>query len=502
VGSVRTLIRLTHCAPYRRGQTDLNGDGSLEVVALTHDYTLQLLKPQPPGRAGEGFAPAAVVAQVSLLPAKISIGLDRRPVGFELLLVGPGRWLRGLGEARSSCRQAAAQPIRHPPIQPTRQVALAAGYIDPEPREKVVAPRKQVLVVVTAAWHVLAFDHNLNLLWEGDVEGASSKSHARLHEVAVAITPHRVRGSDRGLIVVGGDVEVGELAQEAEGAHEAPAAGAGRVGGVLEGVLQDELKWEAEQGEHARSAPKQGGSSGGSLESAAAGTEVGAGADTSRHFDYYAFEGGSGESRWSHRAGAFHGGELEAASEELTPQHSFKLDAEKLAGRHYGELSCREFRESLLHALPHLWTRPEDTRLEEAAFVRHREGAGAQKGQLARTAAARAANAGECVSGRLNKWPFVTTLSLSAPLMLKTFQIKTPPCHQLPRPRRRVPPLPPQEEPAALAGRRPREPHLQPQRPAPARRRGAPPAHRRQRQRQRARDAPAAGPRGGAPLHG
>jgi len=273
-------------------------------------------------------------------------------------------------------------------------VALAAGYLDPEPREKVRALRKQVLVVVTASWHVLAFNHNLELMWEADVEGASTRAHAKLHEVAVAITPHRVRGSDRGLVVVGGDVEVGELAAEAEGRGEADAAGAGRAGGVLEGVLQDELRWEAEQGEHARSAPRSGKGSDASA-SAAGDTAVGAGADTSRHFDYYAFEGGGGESRWSHRAGAFHDGELEAASEELVPQHSFKLDAEKLAGRHYGELSCREFRESILHALPHMWTRPADTRLEEAAFVRHREGVGAQKTQLARAAAARAATTGE-----------------------------------------------------------------------------------------------------------
>lgn len=61
-------------------QCDLNGDGSLEVISVTHDHMLQLLKPQPPGRAGDGFAPATVVAQVSLLPQKISIGSDRRPV--------------------------------------------------------------------------------------------------------------------------------------------------------------------------------------------------------------------------------------------------------------------------------------------------------------------------------------------------------------------------------------------------------------------------------------
>jgi hypothetical protein len=255
----------------------------------------------------------------------------------------------------------------------------------------VRAPRKQVLVVVTAGWRVLAFDHNLALLWEGDVEGAAGRARARPHEVAIAVTPHRVRASDRGLVVVGGDVGVGSLAEQAAGTHEAAAAGAGRAGGVLEGVLQDEIKWEAGGG-GGGGGTAEGGKGGGL--GAAAGTTLGAGADASRHFDYYAFEGGGGEARWSHTAGSFRGGELEAAAEELAPQHSFKLDAEKLAGRHYGELSCRDFRESVLHALPHYWGRPEDTRLEEAHFVRHREGTGAQKRELARAGAARAAAAG------------------------------------------------------------------------------------------------------------
>lgn len=335
---------------------DLNGDGSLEVVSVTHEYNLQLLKPQPPGRAGEGFAPATVVAQVSLLTNKISMGMDRRPV------------------------------------------ALAAGFLDPEPREKVRPLRKQVLVVVTAAWHVLCFDHNLVLMWEADMQAATSRPQARLHEVAVIVTPHKVHASDRGLVIVGGDVAVGDLAEASAGRHEAAAAGSGRAGGVLEGVLQEELRWEAEEGQHAHSARADNTGKATASNSAMAGLTAGAGADVSRHFDYYSFEGASGEARWNHRADDFHGEELEAASEELQPQMNFKMDAEKLAARHYGELSCREFRESVLHALPHTWTKPSDTHLEAAAFVRHREGTGAQKAQLARTAATKAASAGRATT--------------------------------------------------------------------------------------------------------
>jgi hypothetical protein len=47
-----------------------------------------------------------------------------------------------------------------------------------------------------------------------------------------------------------------------------------------------------------------------------------------------------------------------------------RLNAEKLEGRHFGEASCREYRESLLFMLPHVWERPADTRLLEAHFVK------------------------------------------------------------------------------------------------------------------------------------
>lgn len=47
-----------------------------------------------------------------------------------------------------------------------------------------------------------------------------------------------------------------------------------------------------------------------------------------------------------------------------------RLDAEKLEGRHFGEASCRDYRESVLHVLPHVWDRPADTRLMEAHFIK------------------------------------------------------------------------------------------------------------------------------------
>lgn len=63
---------------------------------------------------------------------------------------------------------------------------MAVGFIDPEPLEKVRPPRKQVLVVVTASWQVLCFDHNLGLMWEQAIED-SLPSNARLDEVRVCM---------------------------------------------------------------------------------------------------------------------------------------------------------------------------------------------------------------------------------------------------------------------------------------------------------------------------
>lgn len=59
---------------------------------------------------------------------------------------------------------------------------MAVGFIDPEPVERVRPPRKQVLVVVTASWQVLCFDHNLGLMWETAIE-ESLPHNARLAEV-------------------------------------------------------------------------------------------------------------------------------------------------------------------------------------------------------------------------------------------------------------------------------------------------------------------------------
>ncbi|KAH9662943.1 FG-GAP repeat-containing protein [Citrus sinensis] len=104
---------------------DLNGDGRKEVLVATHDAKIQVLEPHA-RRVDEGFSEARVLTEVSLLPDKIRIASGRRAV------------------------------------------AMATGVIDRTYRQG--QPLKQVLVVVTSGWSVMCFDHNLNKLWEANLQ--------------------------------------------------------------------------------------------------------------------------------------------------------------------------------------------------------------------------------------------------------------------------------------------------------------------------------------------
>lgn len=77
-------------------------------------------------RVDEGFSDARLLAEVSLLPDKVRIATGRRAV------------------------------------------AMATGMIDKSYNKRV--PIKQVLVVVTSGWHVMCFDHNLNKLWDVNLQ--------------------------------------------------------------------------------------------------------------------------------------------------------------------------------------------------------------------------------------------------------------------------------------------------------------------------------------------
>ncbi|MEW5319862.1 MAG: hypothetical protein WDW38_010982 [Sanguina aurantia] len=337
---------------------DLNGDGNLELVLATPDLKLQVVRPQDAGRAADGFAQATLLQEVSLLHS-----------------------------SQHGVSMAAVQ----------RVVSLSVGYLDPLPAERVLPPRKQVIVAVTAGWQVLCYDHNLKLLWQHDARETFPR-HSHIKEVAVYISPHQVHPQDRGLVVIGASMAHGDLSSGdgLEATASTTAAGAAKGGDAGKGgrlgrrlseqltptsfgdgdVFMGELLREEEEQVHAKSA-----GAGEPLQDLDAGAEV-RGVDTSRHFDYLALDGGSGSLRWHHGSSDFHK-DLGELSEELRPQMDYRLDAAKLEGRHFGEASCRDFRSSLMHVLPHSWGAAADTRLVGAHFVKHKLGRGPQKAALA-----------------------------------------------------------------------------------------------------------------------
>ncbi|XP_024976467.1 uncharacterized protein LOC112514307 [Cynara cardunculus var. scolymus] len=271
--------------------SDLNGDGKKEVLVATHDAKIQVLEPHS-RRVDEGFSEARVLAEVSLLPDKIRVASGRRAV------------------------------------------AMATGVVDRSFKRGNV--QKQVLVVVTSGWSIMCFDHNLQKLWETNVqEDFPHNAHHR--EISISVSNYTLKHGDAGLIIVGGRMEMQPHM------HLDP--------------FEEIIMAEESADQHRRSASEK--------ESADT-----PGAVDLRHFAFYAFAGRSGALRWSRK-----NENVEAASSDespLIPQHNYKLDVHALNRRQPGEFECREFRESILGTMPHHWDRREDTMLKLAHFRRHK----------------------------------------------------------------------------------------------------------------------------------
>ncbi|KAK1272806.1 hypothetical protein QJS04_geneDACA022272 [Acorus gramineus] len=284
---------------------DLNGDGRMEVLVATPDAKIQVLEPHA-RHLDEGFTEARLRAEVSLLPDKIRISSGRRPV------------------------------------------AMAAGFVDRT--YKHGEPRKQVLVVVTSGWSVMCFDHNLNKLWETNVQ--EHFPHGAHHqEIAISISNYTLKHGDSGLIIVGGRMEMQP--------H------------IYLDLFEETSTTEKSAWQHRRNASEREAS------------ENSRNSDL-RHFALFAFAGRNGELRWTSKSENKKENHSEDA--EWIPQHNYKLDVHALNSRHPGEFECREFRESILGVMPHRWDRREDTHFQLAHFKRHK------RKSLKRTNGKRAAN--------------------------------------------------------------------------------------------------------------
>lgn len=278
---------------------DLNGDGHSEIVLATHDAKLQVFDAGLRHLDGS-FKDAHLLADTSMLPAQVRVATGRQPV------------------------------------------ALAAGFLDaPLTKNGKKVRRKAVIVVVTAGWSILCYDHNLKLLWENNVQ--EDFPHGSTHkEVAILIGNQTMRHGDRGFVIVGGSMEV----------HPE------RFIDPFE--EEDEFEYEGQR--HRRQAEGEE-----KLEDVSDGKA----GMKERHFSYYAYNGGNGDARWKHESQDFHR-DGSALGSKLLPQHNYKLDANALSSRHFGEVECKEYRESVLGAMPHRWERREDTQFELAHFRKHR----------------------------------------------------------------------------------------------------------------------------------
>lgn len=226
------------------------------------------------------------------------------------------------------------------------------------PKELVVAPRKQVLVVVTTDLHVLCLDHNLKPMWQKHLlKHFTSTPHGTIRELAIHISEHAINKGDKGVIVIGASVTPQTLGDREDN----------------EDALDAEMDAEAMAKLHAKG--RQFGQGTRDIETTT----------TGRHFSYFAFEGSKGEDRWQHDAGDWHR-DMGALADETMDQHSYHMKAERENAMHYGEASCKDYREAVLAAFPHSWSSFRDTRFKLAHFHKHRSGKGAQKELLTKLA--------------------------------------------------------------------------------------------------------------------
>ena len=255
---------------------DLNGDGEYEIIAASASAPEIRVFAQPANNGGAPLRPRGSRATDDVFAGDAA------------------RWedSSSSSSASSASSFGAARTIAVASLIPEnvrvsagrRAIALAAGHLVPAgDSASSRSARKAVVVVVTEGWHVLCFDHNLRLMWERTLQ-ESFPRHARVREVAVMVSDASMFEGDEGAVIVGGRVELGDVADAAD-----------------EDPLSEELSDERMLGRH------RGGVRASREEMArddvtGSSTRLGAGVDASRHFDYHAFEGSTGAPRWRHES--------------------------------------------------------------------------------------------------------------------------------------------------------------------------------------------------------
>ncbi len=232
-------------------------------------------------------------------------------------------------------------------------LALAAGSLDKPLKDLVHKQRKQVIAAVCSDGSVALMDSNLRLKWKSSIPLVSKDSDFK--DVSVVITPHAGNTHVGGMVVV----SIREH-REAE-IHEEDYDD------------EDEAEDEREETKH-----EHGRNQDESLE------EIDSDPRTkARHVSYFAFAGSSGNLLWKHGQEDFHKDPMSLVESGMKTLYSDRIAVELQDGIHYGERSCREYRESVLASLPHVWFDDEDSFIRLAHFHKHRKHHGAQRHALA-----------------------------------------------------------------------------------------------------------------------
>jgi hypothetical protein len=256
-----------------------------------------------------------------------------------VLAAAPGNRLLVLAPRRPGDGFAAAQVLASLQL-PAPLVALRAGHLTPPPGDLVRAPRKQVVVAVTADLQVRCLDHNLKPLWARPL-GEHFPQGAAAREAAVLVTHHAAGKGSRGAVVVGLRAAPPTLAERLAAAEAEGGWGEDEGGMVGEGAERERRRARGRARDAALAELQAGGGEGSG--SGAAG----------RHFSYFALAGGDGAVGWKHEALDFHRDLGDLQGRTVRSQEAAHEAAQAEEGVHYGEASCREYREAVLAALPH-----------------------------------------------------------------------------------------------------------------------------------------------------
>jgi hypothetical protein len=308
---------------------DLNGDGKPEFVTTTPGGDKLILA--APRKGGDGFQEALLLAQVDI-------------------------------ESLAS--------------NGARVISVAHGSLDPPLKDFVHSPRKQVIAALCSDGQLMLLDSNLKLKWKTSVPGLGGlpkfgstggdvdQVDVDLRDVSLVVSPHGVNDREKGMVVVSVRKETFRDNSNGEDDYD-------------DYDDYDEHRHQREVGEEVRH--EQGRSEGQSLEEVDVDPQRKYGA---RHVSYFAFAGGSGNLIWSHRPEDFHKDPRNLVEHGITTLYTDRLVTELDSSVHYGEKSCRDYRESVLASLPHAWFGDEDSKMQFAHFHRHRKHHGSQKHNL------------------------------------------------------------------------------------------------------------------------